>query len=671
MAIVERRILFIISLLVVSLGFSGCSDDDSGKKEDGPITGKRLGQVTASPNPVTFETVSLGEETNVSVVISNAGESALRITNIALKEDIGPAPMDSDEEFFKDGDGWGKQDLVLEPDQTHIVQVRYKPLNSSLDTGSILIESNDPSNPQYTLLITTQGLSPKIFSPATVSFPRVTPPSADASGEDGPWRGAWTITQVQNTGEAPLKINDIKIKGDNSRFSFSIPQPTAEELAEGLSPSPDNDVDALPEALQELESGQSFDLRVWFAPDTTNPAEDQLVFTSNDPSSPEYSVNLLGNSGSPCIEVTPHEGVDYGLSSIGNVSQKTVTVTNCSPSSKLALQSVEITDDGGGVFQIKEGSLPTGLPEEPFILDEGGRANFVVTFSPEGEAAYAGLVQIKSDDLSQQTLELPLSGRGTNNACPTAIASAKVVPGGRSGTTIQSIPLETVEFDASASLDPDGTIQRYEWTILSAPAASSSRITPAGAVNPTMFMDINGEYKVELKVYDDENTVSCGEPAIINITVRSETDIHVQLTWESENGIPDNDVDLHYLHPNANDRWGSGANGWDCYFGRKTPDWQVPNGSPTLDIDDLTSGGPENVSHSNLEAVTYKVGVHYWSDHGNGPVYATVEIRNSGILTFAARDKYLTDEQFWIVAYINGLNRLVVGADIVTNGGMP
>src|SRR5690554_5035576 len=138
MAIVERRILFIISLLVVSLGFSGCSDDDSGKKEDGPITGKRLGQVTASPNPVTFETVSLGDETTVSVVISNAGESTLRITNIALKEDVGPAPMDSDEEFFKAGDGWGKQNLSLEPGKTHIVQVRYKPLNATLDTGSIL-----------------------------------------------------------------------------------------------------------------------------------------------------------------------------------------------------------------------------------------------------------------------------------------------------------------------------------------------------------------------------------------------------------------------------------------------------------------------------------------------------------------------------------------------------
>src|SRR5690606_20044238 len=140
---------------------------------------------------------------------------------------------------------------------------------------------------------------------------------------------------------------------------------------------------------------------------------------------------------------------------------------------------------------------------------------------PTTESAYSGALKIRSDDPSQTVINLPLNGRGTNNACPTAVATAKVIPGGRSDTNLHVLPLETVEFDASGSSDPDGSIQRYEWTILSSPAASSSRIVPPGAERPTMFMDINGEYEVELKVYDDQNTVSCGEPAIIKITVRS------------------------------------------------------------------------------------------------------------------------------------------------------
>ncbi|TDP76427.1 choice-of-anchor D domain-containing protein [Bradymonas sediminis] len=666
MALLERRSTILIGLLLaLSLGFTaGCSDDDTSSDGGGggSIGSKKLGQVSATPNPITFETVALGEETSVNVMISNTGESTLRISNIALKEDVGAPPRDMEQEFFKDGEGWGEQTLNLEPGVTHIVRVRYKPVNQNPDTGAVLIESNDPSNPQYVIPVSTQGLAPKIFSPATVSFPRVTPPGPGSSG-DGPWRGAWKMTQVQNTGEAPLSISEIKVKGNNSRFDFSIPQPTAEEIAEGLAPDPDNDTKQWPASLAPTES---FDVRVWFAPDTNNPENDELVFKSDDPTSPEYSVNLIGNSGSPCIEVSPVGEVDFALSSIGNVSQKTVTITNCSPSSKLKLQDIEITDDGGGVFAIKDGSLPAGLPAEEFVLDEGGRANFVVTFSPTQEAAYTGMVRIKSNDPSQSTLNLPLNGRGTNNACPTAVATAKVTPGGRAGTNIQALPLETIQFDGTGSSDPDGAIQRYEWTILSAPAASSSRILPTGDSSPTMFMDINGEYKVELKVYDDQNTVSCGEPAIVTILVNSETDIHIQLTWTS-NGVADNDVDLHYLHPNGN-RWAINANGWDCHWNNKTPNWNVPGGNPTLDIDDLNGPGPENISHSNLENVTYKIGVHYYSDHGNGPAYASIEVRNRGILTFAARDKMLHNDQFWLVGLLNGRSRTVAAVDQVTAG---
>ncbi|AWV89825.1 choice-of-anchor D domain-containing protein [Bradymonas sediminis] len=665
MALLERRSTILIGLLLaLSLGLStGCSDDDDGTDGGGGgIGGKEIGQVAATPNPITFETVALGQETSVNVMISNTGESTLRITNIALKEDEGDPPLDRDQEFFKDGEGWGEQKLNLEPGVTHIVRVRYKPVNQNPDSGSIVIESNDPSNPQFVIPVSTLGLAPQIFSPATVSFPRVTPPGPGSSG-DGPWRGAWKMTQVQNTGEAPLSISEIKVKGNNSRFDFSIPQPTPQEIADGLAPDPDNDTKQWPATLAPTES---FDLRVWFAPDTNNPEDDQLVFKSDDPSRPEYSVSLLGNSGTPCIEVSPVGEVDFALSSIGNVTQKTVTITNCSPSSKLKVQDIEITDDGGGVYAIKDGSLPAGLPDDEFVLDEGARANFVVNFSPTQEVLYRGAVRIKSNDASQGVLNLPLNGRGTNNACPTAVATAKVSPGGRAGTDIQSLPLETIQFDGSASSDPDGSVQRYEWTILSAPAASSSRILPTGDPRPTMFMDINGEYKVELKVYDDQNTVSCGEPAIVTIMVNSDSDIHIQLTWTS-NGGADNDLDLHYMHPNGS-RWAMNSNGWDCYYNNKTPDWNVPGGNPTLDIDDLYGPGPENITHNNLEDVTYKIGVHHYSDYGNGPAYASVEVRNNGVLTYEARDKLLTNDQFWLVGFLGGTNHTVVPADTVTAG---
>ena len=97
MALFERRSSIVIGIvLALSLGVAtACSDDDGGtdKKNDN-ISSKKLGQVTATPNPITFETVALGEETNVNVLISNSGESALRITNIALRENVGAPPQD-------------------------------------------------------------------------------------------------------------------------------------------------------------------------------------------------------------------------------------------------------------------------------------------------------------------------------------------------------------------------------------------------------------------------------------------------------------------------------------------------------------------------------------------------------------------------------------------------
>src|SRR5690554_2166488 len=218
MALFERRSAHLLGLLLaLSLGFSACSDDDS----DGPdsIDRKLTGELSVTPSPITFETVGLNDETSVTLMLSNSGQSTLRITNIALKEDVGPAPLDMQEEFFKVGEGWGPQDLKLEPGMMHSVVLSYRPINEWPDTGTILIESNDPGKPRFTIPITTQGLTPKIFSPATVSFPRVTPPGPDSSTEEGPWRGAWKMTQVQNTGAAPPIIKAIAIRANNSRFS--------------------------------------------------------------------------------------------------------------------------------------------------------------------------------------------------------------------------------------------------------------------------------------------------------------------------------------------------------------------------------------------------------------------------------------------------------------------
>ena len=92
---------------------------------------------------------------------------------------------------------------------------------------------------------------------------------------------------------------------------------------------------------------------------------------------------------------------------------------------------------------------------------------------------------------------------------------------------------------------------------------------------------------------------------------------------------------------------------YDCFFLNSTPDWgQTGNESdnPSLDIDDFTGGGPENISLSEPENNTtalggaYQVGVHYYSSVDRetlfdyGPSEARVRVYIRGELAWDFTD---------------------------------
>lgn len=668
----QRGILFGF-IFALAMGLAACggdasdADQDSGQNgsnanpdndagyDDGRSPNGEQDQLIVSPNPVTFEPLPIGAESTVDVTITNVGRATLHITNITLEED----PDDADEEFFIRGEGWGTQNLALASGDTHQVTVRYRPVNQVLDTGSIIIESDDPTNPQNRVPVSALGVQvPEIYSPTPISFAKVAP---TATGE----RGDWRMTQVWNTGEVPLRISQIRTQNNNSPFSFSIPQPTAAELAHGVSPSPNNDSMTWP---SWIEPNERVDVRVWFAPTNRDPAEDKLIFMSNAPASPEYSVNLFGNSVERCVEVSPADAVDFGLRSIGMAHQKTITLKNCSPTAAVTVETIENTDDAGGVFGFDADSLP----EDELTLDPLQSSELVLNFSPTEVDDYIGSVRITTNDLSNADIELPILAQSTHNKCPTALATATILDDITSvpSTEVQATPQNTIQFDATGSSDPDGSVARYEWTILSSPVASSATFSDADAESPTLEIDVYGEYRVELKVYDDEDMESCGEPAIITISTHTNDDISIQLTWVTQSDVQRQDLDLHYKHPNAS-RWASSGDGWSCYFGNRSPDWGIPGYSPTMDQDDTSGPGPEIISHMNLENVSYQIGAKFYSDHGNGPVFATFEIYRRDVLIYTAVDKHLTSGQFWLMGALNGATQTVEPIDTVIESGFP
>ena len=148
--------------------------------------------------------------------------------------------------------------------------------------------------------------------------------------------------------------------------------------------------------------------------------------------------------------------------------------------------------------------------------------------------------------------------------------------------------------------------------------------------------------------------------------------LHVELLWhtpedpdETDTGPETGaDLDLHFLHSWAAgpDLDGNGKpDGWfdmpfDTFWFNATPNWGsfAPGGDddPRLDRDDTDGAGPENLNLDTPENVVYRVGVHYWNDHGYGSAFATVRVYVYGSLVFEVTDVLLVDRDMWDVCGI-------------------
>ena len=78
------------------------------------------------------------------------------------------------------------------------------------------------------------------------------------------------------------------------------------------------------------------------------------------------------------------------------------------------------------------------------------------------------------------------------------------------------------------------------------------------------------------------------------------------------------DVDLHLSHPSG---MGWFDSTYDCHYFNPTPDWGVLNqlaDDPSLDIDDIDGGGPENINLNNPQDTTSSAAPTVW-----GPLFSS------------------------------------------------
>ena len=367
----------------------------------------------------------------------------------------------------------------------------------------------------------------------------------------------------------------------------------------------------------------------------------------------------------PCYPIAPGK-IAFGGKAYGQQAVAPLEISACSWS-PVELYGIKISHGSSPDFGLDLSTL-AHLPSvaDPLVIPPGETVGIYVTYTPDAPSQADGngnLVldtgKVVIEDNSVQTPKsIEISGAGVDPECPTAVI--KCVEGN------EVIPQTILHLYGDESFAAKGLIQKWEWSV-EQPVGSQSVFVPSYTFpNPTFEANVAGVYTLYLTVYDETNEPSCS-PAEYEVVVIPDEAIHVELLWhtpedpdETDTG-PEagSDLDLHFLHPWAAgpDLDGDGVpDGWydvpfDCFWFNAHPNWgsfdPALNDDPGLDRDDTDGAGPENINLDIPEHVVYRVGVHYWNDHGYGPAYATLRVYIYGQLEFEVADIRLIGGAMW------------------------
>ncbi len=465
---------------------------------------------------------------------------------------------------------------------------------------------------------------------------------------------------ITNPGSADLHLSGFRFTGSQS---FMLNVQGAEYVAgqatvEGVTfPGP---------IVLRPEEGVFF--TVFFSPLDEQAAEGTLVVRSDDPANPEVMVLLQGNQLGSCVATLPQQ-VKFGGKKIDTIAALPLVIQSCGEV-PLEVTGIQLADDSHPDFSVDLSALEH-VPslDEPLVLPVGSEVTIDVVFAPSAEAPVdsrgnpippEGILLIDNNSL-YATKEVYIGGFGALITCPTSVI--QVAEGS------EVFPQQVLHLFGDQSWADTGAISAWEWSV-EQPLGSQSVFIPSPTFpNPTFEANVSGKYTFHLKVWDEQGVPSCAEDSYEVFTC-SCSGLHVELLWHTP-GDPDEtdegpaagtDLDLHFVHP-----WATGPDidedgvpdGWfdqpfDCFWFNAHPEWGSFDPSyddnPGLDRDDTDGAGPEYLNLQFFEDVTYRIGVHYWDDHGFGPSFATIRVYYSSSLLFEIDDVELVEGDFWEVA---------------------
>ncbi len=317
-------------------------------------------RIQVKPLNVDFGFVDAKQTKTKSVQVTNVGSADLHLKKLFI------TAADKDFSVVEQGGAWP---MVLKPQKSIAIKVAYRPSNPGADIGELWIESDDPNKAKQRVVLQGQRSEPNIsVNPIVLDFGGVAPKKT---------RNLPLI--ISNRGGATLTVSNIvKEAGSSAEFSFIVP--------------------SLP---VQIPSGQSMTIATFYSPKDKGTDNGVILIESDDPDSPKIKVNMVGQSPSAGIEVSPLL-LDFGKLPQGASRTKAVSIVN-KGSIPIQLKALPIKS-AAQVFKI---NVP---PKLPHTLNPNGFLVLKVTYAPQSNNSYQGTLEVQSSDPVSPMIPVKLLG---------------------------------------------------------------------------------------------------------------------------------------------------------------------------------------------------------------------------------------------------------------------
>jgi len=310
-----------------------------------------------SPTSIDYGPVPSGGEVIELVVIQSIGTAPLQVSNISLA-------VGSSSDFYITEH---EAPTVLDPSDDSEIFVAYAPSDNTADAGTLVVESNDPNNPEVLIPLTGElQPAPDIdLVPSTLDFGQVDIGSS-----------LTLSAEIWSVGDDVLELGQLSL---NAGAEFTL----------DLDPSNES-----------LPVGQSTTVTVTYTPVDMTPDTGEVAIPSNDPDEPTAYLMLIAETPVPDIDLNPTT-LDFGQVQVGSYLSLQATISNVG-GADLDLGELFLDSMTAEYTLTVDPSYTTLVPSDFTVVE--------VTYTPVDGGTDTGVVEIPSNDPDEPIVYLNLTG---------------------------------------------------------------------------------------------------------------------------------------------------------------------------------------------------------------------------------------------------------------------